>query len=563
MSQRLALLISHTQYQDDRLAVPHGSGDVAALAEALRGGRHGRFDNVHILLDKTAVDLQLAIAAFLEQPLTPDDLILLYFAGHCLFDSSDAFLAAADAFTEPYLDATTIQADFVRRRLNQCAARQLLILDCMHSRLDGAPEVDAPRRLGHAFGGPNRVVFLAAQPAISSQPSVFTQTLTQGLQGLAADSDRDGRLTVAEWFAYAQARSTAPDNIAPLWEKWGDSLHDGWVVTAVSPDKLIPPGALLPPTEEIPEVPPAGAALPAPATRRYGLIAALVVLLLLLGGWLVLRDGFASSPPATATTAVLVAAMPTNTPTATAVPASPTPETAVPEPTAESTSTATASPAPSRTPAPSATPTASATLSPSATATITPSPTATTTPIPMQITAEAAFLRAGPGVNYKIIAFPLQGTGVTAVARNSEATWYNVILADGQTGWIYTDVVRPDDTAVGPTLPIAATIPAPVNEFYNFSAQDTGRTLIVQIYHAYVGTRGEEALLRARLLPETNEVQPAYLNGDDLGLGLRIVEFTRTGSGSAPYTSTGVEFCMVDTAGESFYCQTFPVRKEW
>ncbi|MCA9969352.1 MAG: SH3 domain-containing protein, partial [Anaerolineales bacterium] len=215
----------------------------------------------------------------------------------------------------------------------------------------------------------------------------------------------------------------------------------------------------------------------------------------------------------------------------------------------------------SMTPAPPATATITPTPSVTSTPTVTPTPSATPTPIPMQITAEAAFLRAGPGVNYKIIAFPLQGAGVTAVARNSDATWYNVILEDDTSGWIYNDVVRPDDTAVGPTLPLAATIPAPLNEFYDFSAQDNGNTLVVQVYHVYVGTRGEDAFLRARLLPETDQVQPSYLNGDDLGLGLRIVAFSRTGS--APYTSTGVEFCMVDTTGEAFYCQTFPIRKEW
>lgn len=558
MSQRLALLIGHTRYQDDRLAVPHNSGDVTTLAETLRDRRHGRFDNVHVLLDKTAVDLQLAIAAFLEQPLVHDDLIVLYFAGHCLFDSSDVFLAAGDAFTEPYLDATTIQADFIRRRLNQCPARQLLILDCVQSRLDGAPEVDAPRRLGHAFGGPNRVVFLAAQTAVSAPPSTFTQTLTQGLHDLAADSDRDGRLTIAEWFAYSQA--AAQDDRAALWQKWSDRLPDDWVVTAVSADKLSLPPIAPTPLEELPS------AAARPASRRNGLIAALLILLLLFfGGGYALRNGLASAPAPTSTTPAALAVADTavpqaqstgsptaKLPTATAVPPTPTPQ---PAATRAATQTPTSTLSPTRTPSPAASP------SPSATASATPTPTATTTPIPMQITAEAAFLRAGPGVNYKIIGFPLQGTAVTAVARNSDATWYNVILADGGSGWVYTDVIRPDDAAIGPTLPIAATIPAPVDEFYDFAAQDNGDTLVVQVYHAYVGTRGEEAFLRARLLPETDQVQPAYLNGDDLGLGLRIVAFSRTGG--APYTSTGVEFCMVDTAGEAFYCQTFPIRKAW
>lgn len=547
MSKRLALLIGHSSYQDDRLTIPHtGSGDITALAEILRDRHHGRFDNVHVLLDKTAVDVQLGIAAFLEQPLAPDDLILLYFAGHCLLDKRAVYLAAADTFTETYLDATTIDADFIRRRLAYCPAQKVVVLDCGVSRFDGAAAPDAPAVLAQAFGGPGVAIFLAVASAPLPQPSSFTQALTNGLRGLAADRNQDGRLTLQEWFAAAQT------DHAP-WQKLADETQDGWVITAVSPDKLIPP--------PIPEVTPS-------KQRSYLLPVLLLILLLGLGGVYAL-GGFAPalSPTPTSEAAgiarVTETAVPaTEEPTLTAVPATPTIP-AKPTQTDTPPQTPTPSPAPSFTPTSLPSTTVSPTRTPAATATATAVPTVTPTvaPIPMQITAEAAFLRAGPGVNYKIIAFPLQGTPVTAVARNSDATWYNIVLADGTSGWIYTDVIRPADVAAGPALPVAATIPAPVNEFYDFFAQDTGSALIAQVYHAYVGTHGEEAFLRARLLPETDQVQPAYLNGNDLGLGLRIVQFTRTGS--APYTSESVEFCMVDTAGEAFFCQMFPARKVW
>ncbi len=548
MSKRLALLIGHSSYQDDRLTIPHtGSGDVTALAEILRDRQHGRFDNVHVLLDKTAVDVQLGIAAFLEQPLAPDDLILLYFAGHCLLDKRAVYLAAADTFTETYLDATTIDADFIRRRLAYCPAQKVVVLDCGVSRFDGAAAPDAPAVLAQAFGGPGVAIFLAVASAPLPQPSSFTQALTNGLRGLAADRNQDGRLTLQEWFAAAQT------DHAP-WQKLADETQDGWVITAVSPDKLLPP-------------PPIPAVTPS-KQRSYLLPVLLLILLLGLGGVYAL-GGFAPalSPTPTSEAAgiaqVTETAVPaTEEPTLTAVPATPTIP-AKPTQTDTPPQTPTPSPAPSFTPTSLPSTTVSPTRTPSATATATAVPTVTPTvaPIPMQITAEAAFLRAGPGVNYKIIAFPLQGTPVTAVARNSDATWYNIVLADGTSGWIYTDVIRPADVAAGPALPVAATIPAPVNEFYDFFAQDTGSALIAQVYHAYVGTHGEEAFLRARLLPETDQVQPAYLNGNDLGLGLRIVQFTRTGS--APYTSESVEFCMVDMDGEAFYCQMFPARKVW
>ena len=84
MSKRFALLVGLTAYPDDRLAVTATSMDIRNLAEQLRDPENGRFDRVESLLNQTAVELQLGIASFFEQEMTPDDLVLFYFAGHSL-----------------------------------------------------------------------------------------------------------------------------------------------------------------------------------------------------------------------------------------------------------------------------------------------------------------------------------------------------------------------------------------------------------------------------------------------------------------------------------------------
>ena len=168
----------------------------------------------------------------------------------------------------------------------------------------------------------------------------------------------------------------------------------------------------------------------------------------------------------------------------------------------------------------------------------------------MEIVAQQAFLRAGPGINYRILDFPEQGTAVTIIARNEDSTWYNALLEDGSSGWLHVDVLAADDEDAFDNISPAATIPVPVNEFYDPILTPSGNSLSVQAYHTYVGTYGDTARFEARLLPETDLVQPTYLSGQDLGLGLLIVEFNRVGEGA--YTSEQVELCMVAANGTSF-----------
>jgi uncharacterized protein YraI len=179
----------------------------------------------------------------------------------------------------------------------------------------------------------------------------------------------------------------------------------------------------------------------------------------------------------------------------------------------------------------------------------------------MDVVAQQAFLRAGPGINYRILAFPGQGTAVTVIARNGDATWFNVILADGESGWLYQEVIAPEDDADFAGVPIAATIPAPINDFFDSVVVPAEDGLAAQVYHTYVGTFGDDAYFQATLRPETELVQPTYPRGQELGIGLLTAVFNRAADGA--YTSNQVEFCMVSADGTPFYCETFPARKSW
>jgi uncharacterized protein YgiM (DUF1202 family) len=61
-------------------------------------------------------------------------------------------------------------------------------------------------------------------------------------------------------------------------------------------------------------------------------------------------------------------------------------------------------------------------------------------------------VRTGPGVNFGIVTAVRQGQQVTLLGRNAAATWVQVRLATGQTGWVNAHFIQPS-VGIG-TLPV-------------------------------------------------------------------------------------------------------------
>ncbi len=356
MSKRFALLVGMTAYPDDRLTVTTSSYDIRTLIEQLRDPENGRFDRVVPLLNQTALDLQLGIASFFEQEMQPDDLVLFYFAGHSLIHHQNIYLATTDTFTEEYLDATTVEIDFVRRRLNASPAQQVVLLDCNFS-LIGATDrhIDGFGMLAKAFQAENRAVLIAPQ---------LTGPLVDGLQG-AADSDQNGIITFAELCIYMQ--SQLPEEAASPTIATTDDL-DSMVLASCAAEKTavsIPTPAPSPATETVP---------PASTRRRTGIIALILLLLLTVFGVYAVSSGLfsgdgsvASEPAPSATTAVIAIApeaSETPSPTATAEVEKTAVATKIPPVTETAVASKTATPKATNTPKPTAASTSTATASP-------------------------------------------------------------------------------------------------------------------------------------------------------------------------------------------------------
>ncbi len=101
--------------------------------------------------------------------------------------------------------------------------------------------------------------------------------------------------------------------------------------------------------------------------------------------------------------------------------------------------------------------------------TVTASATKTATAVP---TVDEAFrvrisnqynsinVRVGPGTTYEAFAILLAGAQVTVLAKNGDGTWYNIIMDNGQRGWISASVAEAIANATLTAIPTALTIPA-------------------------------------------------------------------------------------------------------
>jgi hypothetical protein len=101
----------------------------------------------------------------------------------------------------------------------------------------------------------------------------------------------------------------------------------------------------------------------------------------------------------------------------------------------------TATPRPTRTPIPTFTP-----VPPTPTTTLTPSNTPTPTEIPPIIgivnSLQSVNVRTGPGITYSGFAALPPGTGVEVIGQSSSGDWLNVVLDDGDEGWIAARLLR-------------------------------------------------------------------------------------------------------------------------
>ncbi len=225
---RWALLIGIDRYdhaQDLRFCAK----DMESLADVLV--RQGGYDQQRVRLLTTSknspvrptrTNILIELDLVLKQA-GPNDLVLVAFAGHGLLsESQDAYLMIQDSAPGAYLEQTGLRLSQIRESIEQCSARQkLLILDACHSGSKrGAPDVVAVEKLKPEMlpmGSGIIELYSCQGDQVSYEDEnlghgVFSYFLTQGLKGEAdaqLEGNRDGLISSAELYAYAHALTGA------------------------------------------------------------------------------------------------------------------------------------------------------------------------------------------------------------------------------------------------------------------------------------------------------------------------------------------------------------------
>jgi KAP family P-loop domain/Caspase domain len=246
---RLALLIAAGQFDDSGLRQLRSPAiDSPALAEVLADPEIGDYD-VQVLQDPTVQDARLAIDEFFSVA-RPEDLKVLYFAGHGLKDEGGQLYFAASDSRVGRLSSTAISASFVNDAMTRCRARQVvLLLDCCYSGAfpaglvtRAAPTFDVVEQLA----GRGRVVITSSgameyafegndDPVRTGDAlpgSVFTNTLVRGLRTGAADLNRDGIIDIDELYTYLLEEVR---RIVPFQTPSKDSSLSGQIIFAHVP----------------------------------------------------------------------------------------------------------------------------------------------------------------------------------------------------------------------------------------------------------------------------------------------------------------------------------------
>jgi hypothetical protein len=226
-------VVSTTTYADGSLRQLRAPArDSEDLSDVLADPDIGGFA-VTSVIDGTAQQVRLAVVEFLTER-SPDDLLVVYLSCHGLVDlRRRLYFAAADTL-KSRLAATGVEAQWLLDQLEDCRARQqVLILDCCFSgAFAHGAKGDTDLRLGERFHGEGRgrVVLTASRAseysfegepvAGSAMPgSVFTSALVAGIRSGAADADNDGYISVDDAYAYAfdHVRATDAEQTPQRW----------------------------------------------------------------------------------------------------------------------------------------------------------------------------------------------------------------------------------------------------------------------------------------------------------------------------------------------------------
>jgi hypothetical protein len=238
------IAVGVNRYADPAItALDYSRADAEAILQAFRDRSSGLYTvrqslllaNEEVTRDKWRKTLE-NLTAELSEHVLPDDLIILFLAGHGVVDPKTEryYFVGHDLQVEDYLagkyTACISWDDF--RVLSDIPCRKLVVLDTCHS---GALQPLSTRSLKTAVRALQEDVFLSVTASTGNEQSeederwghgAFTKSLLEALDG-RADTSADGLVTLRELVRYTQQAvpkltegrqnpTAAPDELLPL-----------------------------------------------------------------------------------------------------------------------------------------------------------------------------------------------------------------------------------------------------------------------------------------------------------------------------------------------------------
>jgi peptidoglycan/xylan/chitin deacetylase (PgdA/CDA1 family) len=257
--RRQALLIACEEFVDPqykRLVTP--VRDARAFAKILGDPEIGQF-SIDLLENASRDAIVDKLEGFFEEA-RPDDVLLLYLAGHGDLDERQKFYFVAHDTRSKRLLGKGVADHLIHEAMaRSLSKRQILILDCCYSGAiskDWASgwisRGDASAGIKQKLTGEGRVVLTASdmleyayekRSASGDVESLFTNRIIEGMERGDADIDGDGYISVDELYSYVEERIRCEDPSQKP-QKSGRVHGQLWLAKAVPRPDALPRGVI-------------------------------------------------------------------------------------------------------------------------------------------------------------------------------------------------------------------------------------------------------------------------------------------------------------------------------
>ena len=269
--RRYALIIVNNEFNAPKLTQLATPGrDAKLLVEVLEDQALGDFEVTTCFNRSCAAVLEEIEGLYRRKQ--KDDVLLLYYAGHCIKDDFDDLFFACRNTKMHRFRSSSVSAAFIRSELEKCKAqRKVVVLDCVYCGM--IEDTDTRETLGSHAGtceafdaeGDGRVVLTAGNTVRyawdndrlmgQAEASVFTQYLIEGLINGAAAREGHTEISLDDLYDYVYRQIAGAGQSRETPGKWGGRIESP-IIIARTPMPESPTVGVAPSETEPPPPPP-------------------------------------------------------------------------------------------------------------------------------------------------------------------------------------------------------------------------------------------------------------------------------------------------------------------